>query len=297
MLKFAKTYSNWRLDKLTGKGINAMSLRNDGRSLINQLRSSMAVCGLPYTPGRIRSIIYITRYIHYLASTMGVRGVTLYLKGCSVYLQQAIGKHVVHESTAFGPAIARSKDGIPRIIPALHRVMIRRGDVRYIKFYLSVFNLYRLFDWVGPVKLTSITDRSSGTNTIDLSEFIIPFFRALPITPQQFYTDLMTRYKELRLFDLFKSGPQTTDIVNINTHPVTVAGSARMLQSNKVLYDSISYFVALGPKRMGESFHWLANNIPRHVGSHSHEWYQLEGKVGLKQEAAGKIRVFAMVDS
>lgn len=250
-----KTYSKFRLYTLTSNAVNAMSRRNAGRSLINSSLAVMVISGLSFSSGRIRAIISVTRFISHLVETRGAKGATQYLKGAAVFLQQSIGGHVELSSKAFGPGIARTSRGLPRIIPSLHRKMIREGDTRLMKFYLSIFNLYRLFDWVGPTKLGTITKADEGTHGIPLQDYIIPFLESLPGTSYlEFRTNLMENFNELKLFNIFKSGPNTEDLHNINTHPVTVAGSARMIRDHSNLYNSMLLFLKACPARMSESF-------------------------------------------
>lgn len=88
----------------------------------------------------------------------GVSGVVRYLKVCSVYLQQSVGNFRVVDATALGPKVRRTKSGIPTIIPAQQRKRIRDGDVKVIRFWMTLFALYRVLEFSAPIKLRTITD-------------------------------------------------------------------------------------------------------------------------------------------
>lgn len=81
-----------------------------------------------------------------------------YLKACSVYLQQSVANQMIIDSTRLGPKVSRTKSGIPRIIPAQQRKLIRKGDRRVIRFWMSLFALYRVLEYPGNIDLSSITN-------------------------------------------------------------------------------------------------------------------------------------------
>jgi len=96
-----------------------------------------------------------------IAQSQGVRGLVLYLKVAAVILQQASAGHKVPDLTEVGPRIKRNQSGLPRIIPGYHRLIIinRRPGWQYlIRFYLTLFSIYRVIPLKGKVKLNTITD-------------------------------------------------------------------------------------------------------------------------------------------
>jgi hypothetical protein len=91
-----------------------------------------------------------------LYKRMGPRGLAIYLKACSVCLQQAAGGMVTPSTWALGAAISRTRRGIPRIINPQHRVRIQAGDVSVIRLWLTLFGLYRVIEFKGALKLKTI---------------------------------------------------------------------------------------------------------------------------------------------
>jgi len=96
------------------------------------------------------------RNVRKLYKRMGPRGLAIYLKACSVCLQQAAGGMVTPSTWALGAAVSRTRRGIPRIINPQHRVRIHLGDVAVIRFWLTLFGLYRVIEFKGALKLKTI---------------------------------------------------------------------------------------------------------------------------------------------
>lgn len=102
------------------------------------------------------------RYVVRLQRSGGWVYVVKYLKACSVLLQQASGGQRIDAAQALGCAVARTRgSGIPRVIPAVMRKSIRSGDPWTIRIWLSFFQLYRVIEIPGKLKLESITQVSS----------------------------------------------------------------------------------------------------------------------------------------
>jgi len=102
------------------------------------------------------------RYVVRLQRSSGWVYVVKYLKACSVLLQQAAGGQRIDSAQALGTAVRRTKgSGIPRVIPAVMRKSIRSGDPWTIRIWLSFFQLYRVIEIPGKLKLQSITDGSA----------------------------------------------------------------------------------------------------------------------------------------
>lgn len=88
----------------------------------------------------------------------GRPGLVLYLKACNVLLMQSTGGMILKGTRDLGVAVSRTSDGIPRIIPRVMRNMIRQGDRNALRIWLSLFSLYRVIDYPGSLKLSTITE-------------------------------------------------------------------------------------------------------------------------------------------
>lgn len=131
--------------------------RNIGLTLGSALRKVVALREGGLTQGWVRSALLTGRFVASLQRSQGWRGVVLYLKGCHVLLQQVVGGHKLDNPRLLGCAIARSRTGIPKVIPYAHRRMILSGDTWAVKIWSSFFWLYRVIEIPGILKIKTIT--------------------------------------------------------------------------------------------------------------------------------------------
>lgn len=79
-----------------------------------------------------------------------------------------------------GPAVSRTRAGLPRIIPRQQRLLIRRSDPKAIQFYLSIFNLYRVLDCKYKADPLKTIRHGSGLpvdhDFIKTAEYFLPVF-------------------------------------------------------------------------------------------------------------------------
>lgn len=90
----------------------------------------------------------------------GRKGLVLYLKVCNTALMQALpGGFLHHNSREIGKvAVARTRDGLPRIIPAFARREIRLGNKETIQLWLTFLGAYRVMPCKGRPKFSTILD-------------------------------------------------------------------------------------------------------------------------------------------
>lgn len=112
-----------------------------------------------------KATISFGRYVVHLQRSGGWVYVVHYLKACCVLLQQSSGGQRISATQDLGCAVARTQgSGIPRIIPAVMRKSIRLGEPWTIRVWLTFFQLYRVIEIPGKLKLSSIT----ATSAMDL---------------------------------------------------------------------------------------------------------------------------------
>jgi len=68
---------------------------------------------------------------------MGPKGTVKYLKACYVLLMQATAGMKLPDPRSLGIAVSRSSDGLPRIIPREQRRLIRSGNVKAVRIWMS----------------------------------------------------------------------------------------------------------------------------------------------------------------
>jgi hypothetical protein len=89
-----------------------------------------------------------------------------YLKACVIAIQKKIGQSPfksLRELEKDLPLPRLSKSGLPRFIPLRDRRSICSGNKDIIRFYLTIFSVYRIIKIPGVLKVSTITDPYSGS--------------------------------------------------------------------------------------------------------------------------------------
>lgn len=110
------------------------------------------------TRSKIIQLSVFARTCVSIGSHQGRKGLVLYLKTCNTMLMQALpGGFLSHSSREIGKmAVASSRNGLPRIIPAFARREILRGNTVTIQLWLTFFGLYRILPCKGAPKFSTI---------------------------------------------------------------------------------------------------------------------------------------------
>ena len=314
--------------------MSALILVKEGRPLVTPLIRVVGPVVGRMNHGYVRVIISYLAKCSKLARKGGVRFLVIYLKACSVVLMQASSAHVLHDLTPLGVRFARGAKGLPSLIPALHRMRIRSGDARILRFWMTLFGVYRVLEFPGTVKLSTITDKGTASALALWSGFtFVPTF--VRLLQSHFKGDLVEAgqvqglgqpteetedfLRTLRAtpFLLARVGTAARVVVPVvkgrpgrpedrsPTDPVTAISPLSTNPAAIVLTACAWLSSPLYPvftdwaKATGN--HWLLNRIE--------SWATLEpyvskeylgtgqlGRLGFKDEPAGKVRVFAIVD-
>lgn len=268
------------------------------------------------TSALARSAVVAVRHFYSIYSSQGVRGLVLRTKSMYIMLMQSVGG-VCAAPQDLGPGVARSADGLPRVIPKDHRRRIRAGDRYILRIWLSWFSIYRVLVFPGQLKLSTISDPG-----VEFSRrFLFEMLRMIPLFGSNVlgYSSVGAAKRKLppiRFFHVNRSTPVLASVKmrrKISTSPLAIIGGIYSLRFSEVwtsfrfLMDKIPS-IQTGPHRAdgpaGESwFVKIVNEIlcPQYSGETTVlQSPPLEvspiGALGQKLEAAGKIRVFAMVD-
>jgi len=299
-----------------------------GRPLIRVLACLLPIVGSSTTSAKIRTIVVFTRQVFQLIKHNGAKGLCLTLKVYAVTLQQAVGGHRVKDLTELKFRVSRTNKGIPRIIPRVHRDMISKGDISTIKLWLSLFNLYRVIDFHGDTRVASlvktIVTPGVPTETIrplyeDLLGFVPEFYKRLTgmtkVSPKTLWEKLIEEYGMAQPFPLLKSSPFTLPLSKfsemtrkeqteamalqpvVSSHPFAVHEAANALENNAELRDCVRYFLLLCPEgHVLRNIYTKCIHLPIGTAERTQKGKPYLGRLSTKVEAAGKVRVFAMVD-
>jgi hypothetical protein len=257
-----------------------------------------------------------------LYRAQGSKGTAKYLKACYVLLQQSAGGFRIPAPWDLGCNVARTRKGVPRMINPQQRLLVIKGDVPTIRFWLSLLGLYRVIEFKGALKLKTIY----APGVVIPQRFVdewrgwVPEFLKIAERAAQMSWKLVPS-KDLTPWSIpviRKSSPNSGGLASVAAIPLDLVRWAfeprylgLLLRWLKVV-DGIELVWALRPfvKRIEE---WLREEkgskvTPVHfLGSVRtglpitsklfQTWWPVTalGKLGFKEEP-GKIRVFAMVD-
>ncbi|QDB74989.1 MAG: RNA-dependent RNA polymerase [Epicoccum nigrum mitovirus 1] len=278
--------------------------------------------------GRVGRLAYGIRrtsaFIRFTLTMWRHHGVTFtikWLKGCSVAIQKCLGKDILASLRVLTPDLPLNglSRGLPRIIPVADRVRIRSGHVPTIRFWLGLFNLYRVLKAPGELKLGTITNKFTGDREglrvlIRLSRTFNPFsaFQTkvkLSLAPDNFvmsrsaspsnkvsWFGIFTDTKLLREFHPVLWG-------NIQAY-LTMVGADKfkfLLEHACELSDRLSSFdgdqagfVSKSGRKLYQSDSMVSKDSIRAHGVGPGLGLS---QFAIKEEAAGKLRLFALMDS
>jgi hypothetical protein len=303
---------NLRFKQFSYNGLNAMILRNKGQAIAGVIIRLLSVIAGRVTPTFVKVIKTTLAKVSGVANSQGLPGVAKYLKAVGISTVQAIAGYKMNQT----PRISTTNTGIPRLFPVQLRRMIRMGQTAAMRLALTLSSLSRDIEFESKPKLGSIVNPYTGDKYIikELERFIPRFVKLfiLPKLPSDMTSLRDMVVGKFSYFTIFKSSPyvpgkeSTAKILKdfgvklISTHPIVLIRSALGLEPHivdalNVLADIVKAPRTEGPmswvrmirdlfKDPGKA--WFFRNVER-IPS---------GKLGLKQEAAGKVRVFAMVD-
>lgn len=117
----------------------------------------------------ISAVARFGRYCYYWKG--GTASLVKYLKACQITLMQVAGKGPVSSARELGGIHKRGLGNLPRIIPCEHRVSIMRGHVPTIRFWLSLFGVYRIMLCPGKSSYKTITQVKKVDISQPLAEF------------------------------------------------------------------------------------------------------------------------------
>jgi len=105
------------------------------------------------------------QHIYTMKSNHGMNHVVKYLKACQLCIQKCIaGEPVNSLKELAGPGVYPSlRTNLPKFIPKADRSLIRSQNIQIIRFYLTLFSIYRILYIPGTLKLSTITDPFKGS--------------------------------------------------------------------------------------------------------------------------------------
>jgi hypothetical protein len=157
--------------------------------------------------GKVRQIAHFCFKVHHLLKHSGAKGTVLYLKASQVLLQQGVGRHRVHDLAELKVRPKRTRAGLPRIIPAGARKLIREGDLDSIRLWMTLLGFFRIMDFKGKLSFSTIVDPCTVVLTdalmLEWEKFIYKHF--LPTL--ELLGEAFKPLEQPQPFKILKSGP------------------------------------------------------------------------------------------
>jgi hypothetical protein len=248
-----------------------------------------------------------------------------YLKSCHLSIQQKLARNNVRSLRLFEPdlPLPRLVNGLPAVMPAYERHLIRIGDEGTIRMWLSIFSIYRVLEAPGKVKIETITDKFSGSedmirNLGSIFSEQIGFLRSSQSSFNPFKCGIED-LQSTRLLKLLSSGPNFK--VAYQGYLADALGLQRSYSAYQAFVDyckvtNSSLHLLMPPQRL---LTWLFHDTnviktreiveeydiistPRGNSKkpcfRPYTYYDFRGgKLAFLPEPAGKVRVIAIVDA
>jgi hypothetical protein len=218
------------------------------------------------------------------------------LKTCSVLLMQGLPSSKQRYSSrdiTRGVAVSVTGTGLPRIIPRDHRHRIRSGDPRFIRLWMTLFGLYRAFSYKAAPNLSTITSPGKVVPKLVLKnwvKFLPTFLRQLEEHSGEKYLGVDPEHSlKPEIFPISASGSNT----GLGQSSFDARGHAAWMWVNERWGSCLwQYLWCVGETESTKSLWSLIQDEATYTPS-AGKW---SGRISTKQEPAGKVRVFAIVD-
>nr|UJQ92605.1 MAG: putative RNA-dependent RNA polymerase [Mitoviridae sp.] len=257
---------------------------------------------------RLRQLYRFSNYIYRIYKVSGPVQAVKYLKAAQLAVQKSIGKDKIESLRDIDPDLLRTKVtgyGLPIFIPSRDRKLIAAGSPTIIRWWLTLFSVYRVIAIPGVLKLQTITQAS--TVSIDKMEGLVSSF-----------TEFLSSGSMTTMFDL-KILKREAEIQLLETASATHKVAWQGIFSDPYILSALGQAdnIRIVLKLFGQSklllfFESLVEMHPNKGAPISYEGILGEGayakatvlepkgrfvgKLAIKEEAAGKMRVFALVD-
>jgi len=279
--------------------------------MVNVLVIATRAIGMGIQSGYVRIIISFLNRCYHMRRKSGIKFLVLYLKACYILMTQAMARTSPLDTAPLGARVGRGRGHLPSVIPVLHRIRIMDGDVFVIRLWATLFSIYRVFEFPGTFKLATITEYFylDPILTYEFSEFIRKSFilnlRTIFGTDWlwEIFEDPISSWKQLVVRPFIISTTSSSVGSHLSTSPVGIISAFRAWGLNPELLPVLRDWLKFtGNIRF---LNWFNTGFDFCTTQDSHRKYvnfslvnaraQL-GRIGLKDEPAGKIRTFALVD-
>lgn len=234
------------------------------------------------SPIRLTIFKQFVQHIWKMKKCHGSKHVVQYLKGSHLAIQKfAAGEPVNSLKELLGPGVyPRLASGLPKFIPLADRSMMRNKTPSIFRFYMTLFSLYRILDCPKQLKLSTITKPFDGS-----LEFLNSLENDIINIVNKHFTEIKTSYKPSDSFQFLETSsyPGKEKVSWLEMRKAAISMKQSLLSNS---FDLLKEF-AFGP--ILKALYDLNTSLPI-------ESRGVSGALCSKDEPAGKVRIFAMVD-
>jgi len=299
-IKFIINFKSKYILKNTVLPMNKLSL-----SILTKFLPKILILSFDKVSGIQGRLIIANNFIQFIFKMNKNHGSTFtikWLKACTVSLQKWLGDDKVGSLRDLEPnlPLPRVINGCPAIINRQDRSLMRSGNISIIRFWHSLFSIYRVLSIPGKLKLETITAPFNG----DLVKLDIMKDQGFK-TPWPAFIAKVSTMQNLAPTTFHFSGKASPS--SVNSSKGILADLYLLLASEKggpVFSNLLNYLNVIQQRWNTQQFLTRLNDGRQIIESLPEDAFTLKtsmvsefGQLAMKHEPAGKIRVFALVDS
>lgn len=242
---------------------------------------------------RLRQLHAFLVHIQNMTRNHGPSYVVKYLKTSQLAIQKAIAGTPLSSLNQVDPSLAfpsLSSSGLPKFIPLRdRRLMLRNSSASVIRWWLTLYSVYRVIYIPGTLKLSTITDPMTVSleSVVSVAEEMM-----IIINPSNFDT---SKFFGKAKFLFLESASATARVSWLGFVADVVP-----LAAHNHLHLILDFLRLSGNNHLAGFINYISQHVPLYtdlvLGDALGTLDRPIGKLKTKKEAAGKVRVFAMVD-
>jgi len=227
-----------------------------------------------------------------------------WLKANFVALQKSLGDDRLGSLRELEPKLPlpRLINGLPAVIQSRDRDLIRKGHKGVILYWSSIFSVYRVLKCSYTLKINTITDPFKGDK--------VWFDELLSLRKFRIYFDILPKFNNLvknsNLSNRRISLLRTASPSNVVSWHGIITDAVLTMSDEKQSQIILRYLQAV--RNLGWNTKWFESKLMEasELGLRLNKFSGLKtkesmsgefGQLSVKEEAAGKLRIFALVDS
>lgn len=262
---------------------------------------------------RIRLIHKFSTYLLVMTRRHGAEFTVKYLKACNLALSKFVAGEPFKSLRDIEPdlPLPRLVNGLPAIIGTRDRRSLRNNNIGVFRLYATLFSLYRVISIPGKLKLNTITDPFTGSPLF--LKMVENWLENNSLTALQAFKNKVDFVRTGKFVMSENSSPfsskswtgMVADLSLLQAYPLIFKSFLVVLERTctQELVSFVKELAPLVPNALSQRFDNLPSKIlfkkiRYQIGDSEllREGFGI-GQLATKLEAAGKIRVFAMVDS